>query len=166
MNTPGSFSGLFQMAYVTTDIDQAIAHFAEHQGIGQFLVLRDLPIQTGPGREATLNVALAYAGDWQVELIEPRGGDDLIYRQPLPQSEFGLAFHHVAQSVPSAEVLARIRAEQLRLGHAIVIEGKSPGNLDYFYSDHRQTLGHCIEHCYYTEQGLAFLAQIPRNSRN
>jgi hypothetical protein len=162
MSPVSVFSGFAQMAYVTTDIDQAMALFAEQYGIAQFMALRDISIETGTDRKAVLDVALANVGSVQIELIQPKGGDDAIYRSPLSSTGFALQFHHVAQMLPSLQALAIQRAEQIRQGHTIVIEGESPGVVSYFYSDHRAALGHYVEHCYYTEQGLAFQKQIPR----
>lgn len=97
MNAPSAFTDLIQIAYVTNDLDEARASFHEHYGVARFAQMKDLAIQVGPDANAIIHVALAYVGSMQIELIEPRGGADTIYRAPLPSDAFAMRFHHVAQ---------------------------------------------------------------------
>lgn len=158
-----TFSGFLQVAYVTTDLDQAIAHFAEHHGVSRWTPLHDLSIEIRAGEQARLNVALAFVGPTQLELIQPIGGADAIYREPLPAQGFALKFHHVAQLLDTEEAF-ELRREELRAqGHVFRVDGQSPGATRYFYTDYRDTLGHYVETCWYTPAGRGFMAQIARN---
>lgn len=66
-----------QIAYVVPDIDAAVRWWAEVMGVGPFLALRDLEFETsdykGQDRPVTYSAAIAYSGDLNVELIEPKG---------------------------------------------------------------------------------------------
>jgi hypothetical protein len=100
----------------------------------------------------------------QLELVEPLRGDDDVYRAGLPENGSGVRFHHVAQLMGDEDELNFAQAEARRLGIPIAMAGCSAGGLvRYFYTDHRSTLGHYIEHIWYAPEMLAFLEQIPRN---
>jgi catechol 2,3-dioxygenase-like lactoylglutathione lyase family enzyme len=158
-----TLSGLLQVAYVTTDVEAAIDLFRTRHGVAQWARLCPIEIESLPGRTATLNIALAYAGAVQIELIQPLAGHDKVYREPLPDSGFALRFHHLAQLIDTEEAYERLRREVAAQGVRIAVEGESPGMARYFYGDHRDTLGHYIEHIHYSPAGLAALAQLPRN---
>lgn len=162
MATACPLTGFSQMAYVTNDFDHALQIFSERYGMTRFTEIRDREVQMTRAENAVLDIALAYAGPVQIELIRPTGGFDAIYRDALPKDGFALRFHHVAQTVDSEAELDRQIEAQRQLGVPIVIDGANPGTIRYFYSDQRATLGHYIEHCYYTPAGHAFLATLPR----
>lgn len=164
MNKPlSNFAGFLQIAYVTTDLTQALEIFRRDHGMAHWAELRDLPVETQPGRHSRLNIGLAFVGDVQIELIEPLGGDDAVYRAPLPASGFALKHHHFAQLFETEAEFEAQREAAKRRGEALALDGQSPGHARYFYTDHRATLGHYIEHIWYTPQGRAGMAQLPRN---
>lgn len=157
------FAGFLQIAYVCTDLTQAIAHFSQKEKVSKWVELRELPIEVQPGKQAILNVGLAFVGATQIELIQPVGGHDAIYRDALPAQGFALRFHHLAQLIESEEAFERQRSELAAQGTAIPVDGQSPGMARYFYTDRRATLGHYMEHIWYSPTGLAHMAQMPRN---
>jgi catechol 2,3-dioxygenase-like lactoylglutathione lyase family enzyme len=161
--TLATLSGFLQVAYVTTDVEAAIEFFRTRHGVAHWARLCPIEIETLPGRAATLNIALAYVGAVQIELIQPLAGHDLVYREPLPADGFAIRFHHLAQLIDTEEAYERQRQDVAAQGVRIAVEGQSPGLARYFYSDHRDTLGHYIEHIHYSPTGLAGLAQLPRN---
>jgi hypothetical protein len=158
-----TLAGFLQVAYVTTDIERAIGLFRSGHRIANWLRLCPIEIETAPGRTATLNIALAYVGPVQIELIQPVAGHDAVYRDALPAQGFAVCHHHLAQLIDSEEAYEHQRGALAQQGVAMALEGQSPGVARYFYSDHRATLGHYIEHIWYSPQGLAGLAHIPRN---
>ena len=85
----------FQNAYVTRDIDAAARVFAERHGIGSFQYMRDVPF--GPG--ATIHIALAWAGDIMIELIQPNGDAPNLYSTHLPLAGQRLRFHHLGHLI-------------------------------------------------------------------
>jgi len=154
-----------QMAYVTNNLDAAMALFSEGHEISRFLELRDYPVQTGPDRYARLDIALAYAGGIQIELIQPLGGDDRIYRQILrDDGRFELHFHHEAQLARSRYDLDRLREKARARGFPVVMDGSQGADVVYFYADCRGTIGHYVEYIWYSDQAQAQLgAAIPVN---
>jgi hypothetical protein len=155
--------GFCQMAYVTNDIDAAMALWRDRHGVESFLVLRDHEVETGPGRVARKNIALAYADGMQIELLEPLGGADEAYRAPLKQGGgFQMIFHHEGHRAASPEALAAARAAIAAAGFPVVVEGSAPGGIAYFYADCRATIGHIVEHIHYPDSVFAQLdATIP-----
>ena len=158
----GSFS---QLAWVSNDFDRALGELRGRLGIERFLELRDLPYMVrADGAEAVCHVALAYSGGLQIELIEPRGGLDGVYRDALPEDGgFALRFHHFAQALPSQEALEDMRGAAAQ-DWAIPVEGSHPNGMTYFYADLRPLLGHYVEYTWSTPEFLKGLdAAIPRN---
>jgi hypothetical protein len=157
------FSGFLQIAYVTTDVDEAIARFVAEHNVPAWARLPGIEIESMGGRHCKLNIALAFVGQTQLELIEPLSGDDRIYREALPQTGFAIRHHHFAQLIESEAAFDTQREQMAARGVPIVVDGQSPGAARYFYTDHRATLGHYIEHIWYTHAGLAGMEQLPRN---
>jgi hypothetical protein len=152
---PGRFR---QVAYVTNDFDRALSTVAEMTGVGSFLQLRDYEYMAGPGAVVRCHIAMALVGGVEIEILEPRGGAQDIYRDRLSGSEFGLHFHHVAYTLPSLDVLTgpkrRIQAQKA----PIALEGVAPEGLTYFYADLRAPLGHYVEYVYGTPAYEAAMA--------
>jgi len=156
------FKRVAQIAYVTNDFDWGVLALRQRYGIAEMLQLRDHAVEVQPGRHATLHIGLALAGEMQVELIEPRGGEDQVYRWGLPSEGPAIRFHHIAELIESEQSLATTEAMYSAQGIEVVMRGSVPGLLRYIYTDHRATLGHFIEHAYYTAEGRQFLSSLPR----
>ena len=73
---PAIFGPAKQIAYIVDDIDAAMRQWREEYGIGPFLVTRNVtPLSNAyyRGEKAPtnhVNIAFAYIGDMQLELIE------------------------------------------------------------------------------------------------
>lgn len=160
----GPFPGIHQIAYVSNDFERAIAQFRVTHGIERFLELRPIRYETREGREAVCNVALAYVGAAEIELIAPLEGDVEIYRDILPRDgSFAVRFHHLARLFDTREALEEQVAAYRRAGRDLPINGASPGSARYFYADYRKEVGHYLEGIAYEPQARAWLASIPRN---
>jgi hypothetical protein len=159
------FKGLVQLAYVTTDFDRAIAEFGERYGVPGWMQMRDLDIETGPGRGNRIHVGLAWVGPTQLEIIQLVSGDDSIYRWRLPETGYGLSFHHMAQLFDAEAELEALEEQVAKDRIPVAIRGSSAGGLvRYLYTDQRSSLGHFVEHIWYAPDVRAALwAQIPRN---
>ncbi|MBW8910488.1 MAG: hypothetical protein JF564_00990, partial [Sphingomonas sp.] len=70
---------IFQTAYVVRNIVDGIAIANRLFGMSEMAVNRDVSIETGQGI-AICHFALAFVGDVQVEIIQPAGGADAVYR--------------------------------------------------------------------------------------
>jgi len=158
----GICSNFFQHGYVTNDLEQAKALFAEKCGIGSYSELEhSLPLVTPRGVEQTdIKVALAFVGDLQVELIEPLGAPgDLLWREVLPSTGFGVVLHHFGFLVPGP--LSAWNAFRATIGNSeypIVIEGDfEPAK--FVYVDLRDSLGHYYEYLWMQDD---LHAAVPR----
>ena len=153
---PG-FSDAFQVAYVTRDIERAIAAFAAQHGVDRFdRVPADALELRIPPAIVSLKVAIAWIGDWQVELIQPVAGADDIYRRALPAGPDGQAMHHAGIRVRGD----RAEWDRFRAGideTRIALEG-GRNEMRFIYVDERATLGHYLEYVWMSD---AFIAANP-----
>ncbi len=155
---------VFQIAYVTTDLDQALAVLGERVGMTRFGRMGEIALDTPSGGTLSAEVALAWAGETQIEVIEPCGGDDALYRDPLPtDGSFAMRFHHLGALVSSLDELARRRENLQRSGMRIALSGEHAGSSAFFYADARTTLGHYLEYLYFTPERLAYHRAAPTN---
>lgn len=157
-------SGTFhQIAYVTSDFEQALALLRARHGIGRFLELRDTRYPADrAGGEAHCHIALGRTGGLEIELIEPLSGLVDLYRAPLARDGL-LHFHHVAQRFDTLADLEATRRAARAEGFPMPIEGESNG-MTYFYVDARDTLGHYVEYIYGTPDYWATIGpMIPEN---
>lgn len=139
------FSRIFQLAYVTRDLAGAQALFAQRHGIRDFTPIpaHDLELHIPAGRLASMDVAVAWTGNWMIELIQPLSGAIELYAPALPR-DGGVGFHHVAAIVPgSREDWERFRATVDE--ERIAIEGGRE-HMRFLYLDERDALGHHVEH--------------------
>lgn len=137
----------YQNAYVTQDLEQALAIFRDRYGYTDF---RHFDVQfelnTAAGRgTAAVKLALGWVGNLQYEIIQPVSGLVDVYREGVSDQHL-LHFHHACMRVSDWD---RFRAE---LDQPVVISGGTPGHLQFVYVDARDTLGHYLEYCWMTPQ--------------
>ncbi len=76
-------AGCSQIAFVVKDIKAGQKFFNQHLGVPKFYLFEDIKIEDRiyRGREGNFrqHLALAYAGDIQLELIEPISGDSIFF---------------------------------------------------------------------------------------
>jgi len=111
---------IFQTAYVTPDIDAAMALAARRFAAPRMQVNRDIAIETGQG-VAHCHFALAFVGAVQIELIQPAGGADDVYRAQVPDA--GLRLHHVGVLVDDDAAWSAMLAEAEQEGVAMPVRG-------------------------------------------
>ena len=152
---------IFQVAYVTDDIDMAVARAKATFGIGAFQINRSMEIQTGSG-VAVAHFAIAFLGDAQIEIIQPAGKGDAVYRDGIRTPGGGLDLHHLgALYTDEAEWAAVLRAVDAS-GETVPVRGNFGGLMDYLYVDRRASLGHYLEYMYRTPAGAAIFDEVPR----
>jgi Glyoxalase/Bleomycin resistance protein/Dioxygenase superfamily len=136
----------YQNAYITRDLDQALAIFRSQFGFDGFQrydVTYELNTPAGRGK-ATVNLALGWIDNLQYELIQPISGMIDVYLEGLP-TEYPLQFHHVCMRVHDwSEFRAKVERER----RPVVMEGGTPGHLQWLYIDARDTVGHYLEYCW------------------
>ena len=145
---PRSNAAHSQVAYVTSDLDRALAVFRDDYDVPSFHVFaNDTPglVQSDGAR---LRIALALVGGVEIELIEPQGDSAPLFSQALPgDGSFAIRFHHVAIRVEGT--LADFEAHMASLDparHPVVWHGAMGDVLRYAYTDERAVLGHFVEH--------------------
>ena len=150
----------YQLAYVTADLTLAIEALAG-LGVTSFERIDDVVLTSEAGASATISMALAWAGDAMVELIEPRGGDDGVFRDGLPAADGTARFHHLCYRMATPEDLDAMRARLEAAGVAVLFPCDNPGRSRFFYADLRPALGHLVEYLYVAPERLPFHAGLP-----
>ncbi len=157
---PRSHARHSQIAYVTNDLDRALAVWRDEFDVPAFYVFtNDAPGMRTSHPEYRLKIALALVGGTEIELIEPLDGTAPLYAEPLPaDGSFAMCFHHVAMRIEGT--LADFEAHMASLDlarHPVVINGGMADMMRYAYTDERRTLGHYVEHVWFDP---AFYAQM------
>lgn len=148
---------IMQLAFVPDDFDAAIAHWTKVMGVGPFFLMEGIHLEgmkyKGAATDAVFDLALAYWGDLQIELIRPRDDHPSIYT-----GEYGAVegLHHVCILVDDIEEAYRVCAAQ---GAEIVIEG-SLGDSRVIYVDPGQGPGSLVEILQQGEGGPGLFAMI------
>jgi len=156
----------FQVAYVMDDVAAGARWFQATMGVPHFERLDNVTF--GPGcrfrggpADSAAHLALGFAGDVQIELIEPAGGRS-IYQEFLDAGHRGL--HHVAFLVPDfAATTAGLAAQ----GLACVTEGVMEGGMrvEFAYFDASPHASSIIEILGFDEAAHAFMAGLKRKGR-
>lgn len=158
--------GFFQLAHVTTSLDRAMEDFGRTMGLRDYLQMRDHSVITRNGQRAHMHVALAWLGDLMIELIEPIGGDDRVYREPLIGQDYAVRHHHMGRIFPNDEEFDRAMAELTAAGVDFPISAtleETNGKCRVNYADLRPQLGYYIENLMFTPSGLEWLNSVPRH---
>lgn len=141
---PSSYANLFQIAYVTRDLDAALNTLAEVHGVSDFFVAGATLNLTYPPGRTTLKFALAWVGDHEFEVIQPIEDATNIFAPAAAAAPGNLAFHHVCMKIPGTqEDWDAFRASVAQ--ERIVIEGGRDG-MRFIYTDERATIGHYLEY--------------------
>ena len=149
-----------QVAYVTSDLDRALAVFRDDYDVPAFHVFANDTPGLVRSDGARLKIALALVGGVEIELIEPQGDSAPLFSQALPaDGSFAIRFHHVAIRI--AGTLADFEAHMASLDparHPVVWHGALGDVLRYAYTDERAALGHFVEHVWMHQDLRAQLA--------
>lgn len=152
---------LFQMAYVTDDMDASMRKAMAAFGIRSFQVNRDMAIQTGQG-VATAHFALCFLGGTQIEIIEPTGGADSIYRQGIRGRGGSLSFHHAGMLITDEAQWHAMVAAVEQSGASVPVRGAFGDLMHYLYVDRREQIGHYLEYMWRTAAGATIFDAVPR----
>ncbi len=98
---PAIFGQAKQVAYVVKDIDEAIKQWNDEYQVGPFMVTRNAtPLSNahyrGEKAQTTrVNLACAYVGDMQLELIELIGDTPGLYKEFIDRGDYGVNHYAV-----------------------------------------------------------------------
>ncbi len=156
-------AGLTQVCWVVPDIQASEQVFRETLGIPRFFKLENIRAQDvagtyrGQPADWEFHLYLAYAGETQIELIQPLSGRSM-YQDFLDQH--GPGVQHIATAVPEG-AYEEVTAALQRRGHELLQGFRLPvATVGYF--DTYATLGVVTEIIGLTDGGQQLFDQIKR----
>ena len=144
MTTAPTDRAIFQNAWVVNDIESACMKWVSEMGVGPFFLSHypsgtfDKVTYRGKPSDLSMKVAIAQAGNVQIELIEPLT-EVCAYRDSVPAGTEG--FHHMCVWTLDFEADCRYFD---KLGYPAANTGKIR-NLDFAYFDTRPLMGCMLE---------------------
>lgn len=121
----GSLGPVRQIAWLTEDLDAAVAQWKRLAGIGPWTIYRNVELvgrYRGEARRVAIDVALSYQEDVQIEIIRPHGAGPSPYHDAGGRVRVGM--HHVAWLVDD---VAAAKAEAARGGLGTLFEAEAGG---------------------------------------
>lgn len=148
---------LFQVAYVTNDIERALQVFADRYGVKEWRRMEGDLKEGGH-----IRVEFGWAGGSLFEVTQADGGGSALYRQGLPDGEFAIRFHHFGYFIPTEAAWRALLQEIDEGGVKVFNETNVPGFLQARIVE-APDLGHWIEYIYPEAGGIAFFQGAPSN---
>jgi hypothetical protein len=151
MNPIADSSAIFQLGFVTSNMEEMMALLKRDYAVPSFFVFPDIQFKgvvfLEQPIECQANVAIGYSGDMQVEIVEPLGGAD-IYAEFLKSHSNGL--HHIGIRVSDFDqVLSSLNERGVR-----VIESGEIGEevaIRFAFADTRDSIGVITEYVWISE---------------
>lgn len=152
------FARHFQLGYVVRDVTAAIAAQRQRFGIAKWQVIDT----RAPGAPANA-IALAYAGDVMIELIEADPAVESIYSRHVPDGAADSRLHHLGFLVHDDAAWEAGIAQFANSGFTPAFAGAAGDALAFHYADSLGALGHYLELIHLKPAGKDFFAAVPRN---
>lgn len=134
--SPAGLGPIRQLGYVVQDLDDAIAQWQNRLAVGPWTIMRNITLDCvyrAQPSQPQIDIALAYRGEQQIELIQQRNDAPSPYRPWIEQGRFGL--HHIAFLCPDIEQdIATLQGHGLNLACDIRMPGPGGGRYVYFDS--------------------------------
>ena len=134
---------LIHAAYVTGDLDKGKRKLAAMFGVLEVRVYSGIGVDV-PGGVAMIDFALANANGTALEVIQPTGGKDAVYRRALPAQPTDIAFHHFASRILCQAEWDMVLEAVDHHGFEVPVRGGTD-DYRYIYLDARAHLGHMLE---------------------
>jgi catechol 2,3-dioxygenase-like lactoylglutathione lyase family enzyme len=125
-----------QIAWVTHDLDATEAALTALLGAKKWVRMPDVRFgpdtctYRGAPADFVAHISLSYAGDMQLELIEPVTGDS-IYSEFL--RDCGPGLHHICMRADDRAAFAAALRDAGALGVDVVTQGVMPGGMEFAY---------------------------------
>jgi hypothetical protein len=147
---------LFQIAYVTNDIEWALKVFADRYGVKEWRRLEgDL---AAGGR---IRVEFGWAGGALFEVTQATGPGSELYQQGLP-AEAAIRFHHLGYVIPDQAAWDAFLKEIEEGAVKVFTTTNVPGFLQARIVE-APDLGHYIEYIFPEAGGVQFFETAPSN---
>ena len=145
---------LFQVGYVTNDLDRAAAIMREQFGTGAVKIMRDIP-------DSFIDIGLCFAGETNYELIQSHNTSGDFYSDWIADADgFALRPHHFGFLAESKEHMAALRKLHAGAGRDFPLDNTAPGFIDVFYADTSADLGHYLEYFHLEDGARAMFADV------
>ncbi len=150
---------MHQIAYVTTNLDEALRRLDAAFELERYCIMNTQDNPTHPN-QPPLRLALVRTAGTELEVIQPLGPGAEVWSDPLPKDgSFAMLFHHFGTTVRGTLAdFERYRATWDKAKHPIVVDGWAGDDVRWFYTDERATLGHYVEHCWFSDEVTAYMA--------
>ncbi len=152
--------GFYETAYVTRNMDAALATVADRDGLSDFYVFA--PPATRGAVSHLNKVAKTFVGERMIEILEPNPQIESIFIDFLPAANGDLKLHHlghiVADDAHWDAILDQAAASKIEIAY----QGFIPDMIRVVYLDTRAALGHYSEYIQNYAGGRALLERIPR----
>jgi hypothetical protein len=163
------FANVWQLGYVTTDLDRAIEELRARFGLEHCVEVPTAGATFMVGDEVvpwTARFAMAARGGVIVELIEPVDGEVGFYRDALPaDGSFAVRLHHLATFSENGDSeWQRMRALLLDSGLRFDYTMTIPDRVRAGYVDTRAALGHFLEICQLQREDTDFFDGLVADS--
>jgi len=153
----GSF---FKLGYVCRDFEGAMKSFGERRGVVEWARMEGPMLNFG--RTVPIQIALAYSGPVQVELIQAPEDVPTVYSHAILADPLSARLHHIGYLVDDADEWNVVH-EQMKIDGIPLLAGASLEMVQYCYFDSRADTGHISEYVWPREGMLAFFDSLPRN---
>jgi hypothetical protein len=167
MTIAARYGELFQMSYITRDLDAAMAHCKDALGIEEFSTT-DAEVEVlsyGKLRPLKLRAAMANIGRHQFELIQPISGATEVYTDDVDLSAHIINFHHIAIAVRGGidnwlALVEEVRASGDEFAFLAPPEPGPDDKVCFGYVDTRKRLGHFTEFLW-VDESIKPIAAMP-----
>jgi len=155
-------SNIFQICYVTADLDAGMRQLATMHGIERFRVKRDVESLDGMP-SMRMHQAHVYVGEMQIELIQPADGDDALYRDVCAADGPSLRFHHYGLWVDDLAEFEGLMPTLADQNVPVAFSSSIPNVGGVIYADTRALLGHYLEYVHLMPVAKrAYYADVPK----
>lgn len=149
-----TFANMYQLGYITRDLDRAVTRFCRMFGIGRFRIIRHGP---------DIATAHAYVGDTMIELIETGPNGPAYFQAYIPDDPDSAVFHHHAYRVHDQAEFDRLVAAAGELGFDHEVTSVKDGDMNVMFVDLRNVTGAYAEYVYLKGAMLSYYDDVPRN---
>lgn len=167
MHLGDRYGDLFQLSYITRDMDAAVEHCRTALGIENFHRSESTAEVLAGGKVQNLVVkaAMANIGRHQIEIIEPVSGPTEVYTDAVDLSGHLLNFHHIAIAVRGGmaaweKLLSEVRDSGDEIAFLFPAAPDPEAKVAFCYVDTRARIGHYTEYLWWDE-ALTGLPSFP-----